>query len=241
MFSFGFLQIITKPTRIHNDSATIIDHILTNSSRQVFNSFILCSRISDHFPILHVLDYAKPVVNPKSVSFRSYSENNMNNFKLSLGNFGWNDVLSTNDTQAAYNTFSDTFLSLHDIHFPNKTVKFNKNIHNIEPWMTTGLLLSRRQKNFLCKQSLSAPSDININRFKIYRNVYNTTIRAAKKIYYENELLLNKSNLKKTWQTLHSLIKQKSHKSNSCTSLFIDGKTCSDPLLLAEHFNKFFS
>jgi len=32
MFSFGFLQIITKPTRCTSNSATLIDHIFSNNS-----------------------------------------------------------------------------------------------------------------------------------------------------------------------------------------------------------------
>ena len=59
LFSYGFLQIITKPTRISENSATLIDHILTNSNNDRFDSYILCCRISDHFPILHSLNIKK--------------------------------------------------------------------------------------------------------------------------------------------------------------------------------------
>ncbi len=30
LFSFGFLQIVTKPTRVSDTSATLINHVLTN-------------------------------------------------------------------------------------------------------------------------------------------------------------------------------------------------------------------
>jgi hypothetical protein len=56
LFSFGLLQIITKPTRIVNRSATVIDHIITNSLHSNHNSVILTSRISDHFPIINFPD-----------------------------------------------------------------------------------------------------------------------------------------------------------------------------------------
>ena len=59
LFSYGFLQIITKPTRVSDNSATLIDHILTNSPCEQFNSYILCHHISDHFPIIHNLNLKK--------------------------------------------------------------------------------------------------------------------------------------------------------------------------------------
>ena len=59
LFSFGFLQIVTKPTRISVNSATLIDHILTNSLNESFESFLLCWQISDHLPLVHNLTFKK--------------------------------------------------------------------------------------------------------------------------------------------------------------------------------------
>ena len=59
VFSFGFLQLVTRPTRIHENSATLIDHILTNSTVQEQETFIVCSKLSDHFPIVHQLNFSK--------------------------------------------------------------------------------------------------------------------------------------------------------------------------------------
>lgn len=52
----GFLQIITKPTRVSNGSATLIDHLYTNCIRNRFHSGIITSRVSDHFPIFHFIN-----------------------------------------------------------------------------------------------------------------------------------------------------------------------------------------
>ena len=50
MYSYAFTPLITKPTRVTSNTATLIDNIFTNSSRNSFNG-ILLSDISDHFPI----------------------------------------------------------------------------------------------------------------------------------------------------------------------------------------------
>jgi len=52
LFSSGFLQTITKPTRCTNRSATLIDHAITNISQDSFTNIILTTKISDHFPII---------------------------------------------------------------------------------------------------------------------------------------------------------------------------------------------
>jgi hypothetical protein len=53
LFSFGLLQVITKPTRCTQNSATWIDHVITNSMCPNIESIIVTSLISDHFPIIH--------------------------------------------------------------------------------------------------------------------------------------------------------------------------------------------
>ena len=50
MYSHAFTPLITKLTRVTSNTATLIDNIFTNSSRNSFNG-ILLSDISDHFPI----------------------------------------------------------------------------------------------------------------------------------------------------------------------------------------------
>jgi hypothetical protein len=53
LFSFGLLQIITKPTRISQHSATLIDHLITNAPSSKFESIIITSKLSDHFLVIH--------------------------------------------------------------------------------------------------------------------------------------------------------------------------------------------
>jgi hypothetical protein len=109
----------------------------------------------------------------------------------------WDFVLSCDDTQMAYNYFSDTFLSLFNIYFPIKTCKFNRNKHCLEPWMSRGLLISRNEKIKRCKLSVKKPNPVNIANLKNYRNLYNKLIKAAKKLYYDKQFIIHQSNLKK--------------------------------------------
>ena len=51
-FEYGFVPVINKPTRVTKNSATAMDHIVTNSLlHRTRNTGILKLNISGHFPI----------------------------------------------------------------------------------------------------------------------------------------------------------------------------------------------
>jgi hypothetical protein len=72
-------------------------------------------------------------------------------------------------------------------------------------------------------------------------NLYNRTVRAAKKLYYDMQFLVNQSNLKKTWELIFEVIKRSKNKSNTISSLLINNVSINDPLEIANEFNKYFA
>ena len=55
MFRHGLIVFINKPTRIKRNTATAIDHIITNSAINAeFETSIIKTDISDHFPIFFI-------------------------------------------------------------------------------------------------------------------------------------------------------------------------------------------
>jgi hypothetical protein len=185
LFSYGLLKVVTRPTRCTSHSASIIDHVLTDSAHSIYETAIITTKISDHFPIVFFLQPKKPKLKPKTVVSRNFSKQNMEKFKNSLQNMRWGFVLEEEDPQVAYNLFSDTFFNLYNLQFPLREVKFNINQHNVEPWMSKGLLTSRYKKLDLASQAARNPSLYTLAQFKTYRNLYNKTLRAGKKLYLE--------------------------------------------------------
>ena len=64
LYSHAFLPLINRPTRITQNSATIIDNIFTNNIGEAEwgHNGILVTDISDHFPILgKILKYLRRV------------------------------------------------------------------------------------------------------------------------------------------------------------------------------------
>ena len=54
MFSSSFQPLITRPTRITNSSATLIDNIFVNNLEEIYTSGILFTDLSDHLPIFQI-------------------------------------------------------------------------------------------------------------------------------------------------------------------------------------------
>ena len=88
-----FLPLITLPTRIAGSSATLLDHIVTNIADDTYDSGILLSDISDHFPVFYIRHfkdkYAK--VNPVK-TFKKFDAPSISRFKTMLENEKW-DIL----------------------------------------------------------------------------------------------------------------------------------------------------
>ncbi len=178
---------------------------------------------------------------PKVLEYKDFSDEAIEKFKDSIQRFNWSHVTDTDCAQTAYNNFSTTFSHFYQTYFPTLQKKFDKNFHSIEPWMTRGLLISRRQKILLGRLHLKNRNDLNLQRFKDYRNLYNKTVRTAKKLFYEKKLASNQANIKKVWQILYSAVNIKRTKSSNVKDLFINNQLVSDPLQIANFLNVYFT
>ena len=168
------------------------------------------------------------------------STQQISKFKASLSNLSWQDVRNSKNVDESYEIFWNDFKPLYEIHFPTKTVPFNKNVHKINNFMTKGLLISRLRKNALLKASLALRNANASLAYKKYRNIFNSLIRASKLMYYKDQLSKNKKNPKKIWQ----IIKEVSTGSKSVDKIekiTVNNVTTDDPAKISEHFNKFFS
>ena len=240
LFSFGFLQLVMKPTRCTAQSATLIDHVVTNSKSDIFETAILTSKISDHFPIVFFSSVCTSIPNNKLIKYRDFSDSNVQKFSAAIRAINWDYLNVFSSTQDSYDHFSETFFSIYNLYFPERSKYLNKNFHSIFPWMTKGLLVSRSKKILLCKLNLKKPSETTLSDYKTYRNMYAKILKASKKLYYDNQLVKYQSDCKKTWEILRKVINKSKRSDNSITSIISEGKTIYNPGLIADKFNEFF-
>jgi hypothetical protein len=153
----------------------------------------------------------------------------------------WEDLVSVTDVQQSYDMFSDRFFFFYNLYFPVQRNLLNKTNCPVNPWMTKGLLISRKRKIFLCTQSLKKPNLDSHNVYKSYRNMYNKIVKLSKKMYYEAQLSENQSNTKITWQILRRALNLSKKNDNSIQKIIINNECITDPKLMANKFNEFFS
>ena len=114
----NFIQCIEKATRIHNHSTSLIDHILTNSISLEYNSGVLVSDISDHFPVFIELPSMCQKSKTKINHARNFSKSNLEKFRTLQNNLDWSDVRGSDDVNISYGIFWDTLKTLFDLNFP---------------------------------------------------------------------------------------------------------------------------
>ncbi len=111
---------ITLPTRITENSATLIDHILIKYNKNtgcedIISGNIFCD-ISDHLP--GFILFGKDSKSPPRPIVRIYSQDNRDKFKKYLTEIDWNPILIKIDCNLAYGKFIEIFKKGYDLCFP---------------------------------------------------------------------------------------------------------------------------
>ena len=75
IYSLDLLPVITKPTRITNHTATLIDHIYTTNVNRL-TSGIVTVDMSDHLTVFCIVDTPLKKQNRQNTYFRDYSKFN---------------------------------------------------------------------------------------------------------------------------------------------------------------------
>ena len=118
MYATGFYRTISKPTRIDNHSATIIDNIFTNITQHKIHSGILYTDTSQYstfmtFVTTHLNQDTKPCTNEIKVK-------KIAKLKIKLKWTNWDDVYNEFNPDASYNAFINTLNTLIDEYLPVK-------------------------------------------------------------------------------------------------------------------------
>merc|ERR1711942_86367 len=144
-----------------------------------------------------------------------------------------------------YNVIQNIIIDEMDRNLPVKRVRFNKYKHKDSPWITQGIINSIRFRDNIYKKLKSTPSENPLyetldQNLHVYNTMLRKNIRKAKLDYYNSLFTKFKDDIKKTWDTIKSVMKKTKNKENIPECLIIDGKEIKDNITIAEKFNDFF-
>ena len=114
-------QLITEPTRITENSRTLIDVILTNSYNRVVDSGVLHLGISDHSLIYVIRKISIPSkTKPVMTTVRQFKIFDAITFKEDLEKQAWVDVSDHDNPNDMWIHWKHMFLNVADKHAPPK-------------------------------------------------------------------------------------------------------------------------
>ena len=91
IYSLDLLPVITKPTRITNHTATLIDLTYTNNANRL-TSGIVTVDISDHLPVFCISDTPLKKQNRQNTYFRDFSKFNTESYLPDIHTIDWKAI-----------------------------------------------------------------------------------------------------------------------------------------------------
>ena len=242
----NFVQLINRPTRVTEHSATLIDHIYTNKVSDVVTTGVVTLDISDHLgPYVTIALHDHPGSldheYAKYVKSHKINEENLAKFKEYLESETWDDVRNAPGTQEKYNHFIDTYTKHYNAAFPEKASR-RKNERKVpKPWILPWLEDACARKNKLYADFVNEPSEGNKKSYDKMNKFVRKHVDLAKQKYYTN--LFNKYSdcSKKQWQIINSLMNRSNAKKSQIKLKDSYGNIEKNPQNVAEKFNEYFT
>lgn len=233
-------QLITEPTRVIRQQATILDVIITNCP----NFFVSTGTLSPPSNCDHSVIFAKMNIQfYKCYSFKReiWNFNNVDTINLNKELLGtkWHPSLeNATDIDEVYDVWFTLFRTIIEKYIPLKSVIIR---HRDKPWMNSEVRRAIRKRDRLLRTHNRKLSGYSWESYRRQRNFTTNLIRLTKKRYYQR---LNKElsdpgiNFKKWW----SITKRLCGSSNVSSILIIveNGVAVTDPKEKACIFNDYF-
>ena len=160
-YNQGMIPLITKPTRLTQNLATLIDNIFSDD---IYNMFAgLCSfDLSDHETLFLVDKSGNTENRDINIKVRSTQTKDLKKLYDNLKSYDFSPILKNDNIESAYENFYEIVDNLIDQNLPLRNIKVKPYIIS-KPWYTEGLKNSYKSKLKLYRKQLKNPSEYNIN------------------------------------------------------------------------------
>ena len=211
----NFTPLITSPTRITNNTKTLIDNILFNEFSSNIISGNLTVGISDHMPQFALIPknaskWSSSSATPSTKYARKYENINISLFNQDLDKVNW-DTSGLENASLYGNNILHVFNQTLDIHAPITEIKISKkqNQQNAKPWITNEILKlirnkDRTYKKFIKEENKTIKDEL-FCTYKGQKNEITKLIRKSKKLHYNEYFSKNSTNIKKLWNGINEI------------------------------------
>ena len=237
-----FLNTISKPTRVTDTSATLIDHIWSNDSLQNIKNGILYTNISDHFPVFAIYEYSAKDHGDRDgktvIQRRNFSNENITRFKDKLREVNWELIYASENPNVCFATFLLIFCACFNLCFPleHKVVK-SKSL--AKPYITAEIKGLIAERNKIQRKYAKRPITYG-EAYRTIRNRVTQMIRAARSNYFKHQLEIYCRNLKKYWKVINDILCRKRKSASNDSQFKVSNRIITDRSEVVEGFNGYF-
>ena len=252
----GFIQVISKPTRITDHSATLIDHIYTNKIENLVQTSVLTVDISDH-----LATFAKVKINtngnnsnckdarPPSARAdegrpdrRIFKAANDEKFSELINNETW-QVPPELDAEEQFKHFSETYTKHYNTAYPLVTdhIRRKNERLNSKPWILPWLEDACARKNDLHEKYVNNSTPEKKMAYEKMKKFTEKHVQLAKDKYHKAYFDKYKDNSKKQWEMINRLLNRNKKKFEKIKLKGSNGQLITSSSAVAGKFNDYFS
>ena len=240
-FSNNFLPCITHPTRVSNNSSTVIDNIFTNVMDTKITGGNILTHISDHFPQFLIVDNTNISYKELEILKSDYSSFNEKNFLNDFIKMDLNYIYNATDVDYAYNKFLDDVTSLVEKHVPTRIYTKKELKLKSKPWINRRIQKMMRIRDQLLRKMKKNRCEDTIKLYKSFRNRVVNELKESRLSYYQNFFEVNGKSMKKVWTGIKSIISQKDQKHSNVSRIKDStGNLITDATQMSNVFNEHF-
>ena len=198
----GLKQLINNSTRIERNTESCIDLIFTNCDF-VCSSGTYSLNLSDH-ELVFCTKKRTPILRPK-VDFmgRSYRNFDPTTFANLMRNCDWETFDTISNVEEMWNIFISNVRQSIDYLCPLKHFKIRT---VIEPWLNNEILEEIRDKDLALRRAKRTNRPDHWAEARMLRNRCLSNIRKAKSTFICEKLEENRSDTKKFWNTINTIL-----------------------------------
>jgi len=203
--AYGFESKINSPTRIFNNSVSLLDHVLVRCSKRLnFECNVVELGITDHY----ALDVAMTGIRNANSSIKFSKVVDYKLLRRQLIVADWSSVYNTRDVNKCVENFYTTYNNCYENSCSLKTIT-SKNRRRCE-WVTDNLVNLINRKNEMFKRYSSHRCNVNLRlEYKNISNLDVKQIRKAKLKFYSKQIENCCGDTKKYWNVVKKIIKSK--------------------------------
>ena len=206
--SYGFLPHILQPTRVTENTSTVIDNIFSNNIQDDIISGNVLLNLSDHFA--QMVSVNREQIDTKKINMyqRDYSKFSSESFRDDVSIQNW--CYSHDNVNESFNDFYIKLEASVDRHAPFKKLTPKEIKIKNKPWLSTEILKLIKIRNKIFARKKRKPENDNCKRlYNLLRNRVNREIKKSKKKYYADYFNEHVKDIKKTWEGIKKIVNLK--------------------------------